>query len=133
MRPARVVIAMMVLTVLVACGETGGARTVKIGMRYSRFEPAVVHARAGETIRFELRNDDPIDHEFVLGDEEAQQSHERASGDDHDAVPGEAFLEPGEVQVLTYRFDKAGEVLYGCHRPGHYAFGMRGLVRVAES
>jgi len=28
-------------------------------------------------------------------------------------------LKPGETKSLTWRFTEAGEVLYGCHEPGH--------------
>ena len=34
----------------------------------------------------------------------------------------------GETRVLTWRFEDAGEVLYGCHEPGHYEAGMVGSI-----
>jgi uncharacterized cupredoxin-like copper-binding protein len=33
--------------------------------------------------------------------------------------------------VTTYTFpDTTGELIFGCHLPGHYDFGMRGTVSV---
>ena len=36
----------------------------------------------------------------------------------------------GAVVTTTYRFDGPGRLLYGCHLPGHWAYGMRGEIRV---
>ena len=35
----------------------------------------------------------------------------------------------GETVVTTYTFPKiSGSLIFGCHLPGHYDFGMRGTV-----
>ena len=44
--------------------------------------------------------------------------------------PGEMTVPAGEIATTTYRFTEAGELIIGCHLPGHYAYGMRALVRV---
>lgn len=44
--------------------------------------------------------------------------------------PNTLSLEPGETGELTWRFTGSGEVLYGCHQPGHYAGGMVGSIDV---
>ncbi|MEA2686994.1 MAG: hypothetical protein QOE93_2189, partial [Actinomycetota bacterium] len=45
---------------------------------------------------------------------------------------GAAVVEvaPGRTGSLVYRFDQPGPVLIGCHEPGHYEAGMRGIVEV---
>jgi uncharacterized cupredoxin-like copper-binding protein len=110
------------------------ARTVVVTMHHSRFEPATLRVDPGERVRFVLRNTDPIDHEFILGDEAVQRRHE--DGRDrhhHGEVPGERSVAAGQEAATTYAFPagRAGQVLeFACHLPGHYAYGMHGTVRV---
>jgi uncharacterized cupredoxin-like copper-binding protein len=40
-------------------------------------------------------------------------------------------VKPGTTGELTVTFDKAGDVLIGCHQPGHYPAGMRATVTVS--
>ena len=82
--------------------------------------------RVGETVRFEVTNAGAIVHEFYLGDEEEQAHHaeEMAEmGMSHDEPNGIA-VEPGATETLEYTFSEAGELLAGCHEPGHYEAGM---------
>jgi uncharacterized cupredoxin-like copper-binding protein len=134
--------------VMVACGAAalvalwaagsragdGGARTVVVTMRHSRFEPAVVRADPGERVRFVLRNTDPIDHEFILGDDAVQRRHEQGrERQHHGEVPGERSVAAGQEAATTYAFPAGsrGRVLeFACHLPGHYAYGMHGTVQV---
>jgi uncharacterized cupredoxin-like copper-binding protein len=113
----------------------GRDRTVVLTMRHSRFEPAVVQVGPGERVRFVLRNTDPIDHEFILGDADVQRRHEQGrEREHHGEVPGERSVAAGQEAVTTYAFPAAldGRALeFACHLPGHYAYGMRGQVRVA--
>ena len=111
-----------------ACRDDG-RRTVEIDIRYSRFEPQAVEVAPGETIRFVLRNRDPIHHEFILGDPEVQRIHE-VGEEPHHAKPGEVSVPAGETVVTTYTFGEPETLLFGCHLPGHWSFGMRGTVRV---
>jgi uncharacterized cupredoxin-like copper-binding protein len=37
----------------------------------------------------------------------------------------------GTTRTTTYTLTNPGTLIFGCHLPGHYAFGMRGLVTVA--
>ena len=104
-------------------------RTVEIGLRYSRFTPEAITVDAGETVRFVLRNEDPIHHEFILGDEEVQRVHE-VGEEPHHARPGEVSVPAGETATTTYRFRGPGTLLFGCHLPGHWSYGMRGTVRI---
>ncbi len=122
----------------VASGWLDGGRqgppspaTVTIRIHFSRFDPEVVDVAPGQTIRFIVVNTDPIDHEFIVGDEGVQLAHERGTEAHHAPRPGEISVPAGETVVTTLSFDRAGEpLLFGCHLPGHYAFGMRGEIRV---
>jgi uncharacterized cupredoxin-like copper-binding protein len=112
-------------------GGTSEPRTIEVVSRYSRFEPAVIEVAPGETVRFVVRNGDPIDHEFILGDAAVQRAHERGTEAYHPPRPGEMSIAPLETGVTTYTFPPAaGTLILGCHLPGHFAYGMRAEVRI---
>jgi uncharacterized cupredoxin-like copper-binding protein len=120
------------LVLAAACSPASAspdARTVEIGIRYSRFDPTTIDVRPGETVRFVISNTDPIDHEFIFGDESVQDAHELGTESYHPPRPGEVTIPPGETVETTYTFD-GDNLLFGCHLPGHYDYGMRGLVVV---
>lgn len=51
-------------------------------------------------------------------------------GEMHDEEDGIA-VEPGATGTLEYTFEQAGEILAGCHEPGHYEAGMVASMTVA--
>jgi uncharacterized cupredoxin-like copper-binding protein len=107
-------------------------RTIHIRIRFSRFEPREIDVEPGQTIRFVVENSDPIDHEFIVGDEEVQQVHEVGSEVHHAPRPGEISIPAGETVVTTFTFPELADgLIFGCHLPGHYAYGMRGSIRIA--
>jgi uncharacterized cupredoxin-like copper-binding protein len=112
----------------------GPDRTVVVTMHHSRFEPAVVRVAPGERVRFVLRNTDPIDHEFILGDGAVQRRHEKGRDRRHHGeVPGERSVAAGQEAATTYAFPAGldGRALeFACHLPGHYAYGMHGTAQV---
>jgi len=130
------------LLFLTACGggaggDGDGVRTIEIAaLDELAFEPSEVRVEVGETVRFVVKNEGQIPHEFVLGDEEVQEAHEMAAaeGMGHGEAMVEAMaaltLDPGATEEVTVTFDEPGEVLYGCHVPGHYDAGMVGKVIV---
>ena len=131
---ARLALAMLVVASLAACRPAQAedrVRTVEVTIHYSRFDPSTLTFEPGTTVRFEVRNTDPIDHEFILGDEEVQAVHERGTESHHGARPGEISIPAGTTRTTTYTFAEAATLIFGCHLPGHYAFGMRGTVTVA--
>ena len=80
-----------------------------------------------------LRNTDPIDHEFILGDDAVQRRHEQGRERQHHGdAPGERSVAAGQEAATTYTFpaglDARGHVRLP---PGHYAYGMHGLARVS--
>lgn len=81
----------------------------------------------GETVVFEVTNAGEVTHELYLGDEAAQAEHAdemaEMGGIGHDEPSG-VSVEPGATEQLEYTFTEAGEILGGCHEPGHYEAGM---------
>lgn len=141
--PASVLAAALLL--LTACGGgdaaggggDGEVRTIEIrALDELAFEPSEVKVEVGETVRFVVTNAGQLPHEFVLGDEDVQEAHEMAAGVgmEHGDATVEAMaaltLEPGATSDVTVTFDEPGEILYGCHVPGHYEGGMVGKVIV---
>lgn len=122
----------LLAALLPASGSTNGFQTANITIRHSRFVPAHFTVRRGATVRFVIVNADPIDHEFILGDKVVQHRHETGTEPEHGAIPGEVSIRAGELGETTYTFNRPGLLLIGCHAPGHYAYGMRGWVRVLD-
>lgn len=101
------------------------------------YEPSSIEVSAGEVVTFRIHNVGEATHEFVLGDEAQQQTHEaemRAMASEGDMMmhdePNAVSVQPGGTKELTWRFTTPGELEYGCHEPGHYAAGMRGDLTV---
>ena len=115
-----------------ACDGAAGADeySVVLSVRHSRFAPSVVDVAAGTRVRFVVRNADPIAHELIVGDQAVQDAHEKGSEEHHGDVPGEVSVPAGSTASTTYSFERPGTVLFGCHLPGHWAYGMQGVVRV---
>ncbi len=123
-----------------ALGEPGDtkapARTIRIAMNDEfRFVPDRVVIRAGETIRFELKNTGSQKHEMVLGtlDELAEHAEEmqkfpEMEHDDPNAVSAEG----GKSSVLVWKFTKPGKFHFGCLVPGHFESGMKGEIIVSD-
>lgn len=104
-------------------------QVVTVTIEHSRFDPASIVVEPGATVRFVVRNDDPIAHEFLIGDEAAQLRHEKGTEPEHGARPGELSIPPGETRITTYTFpSERGRLLVGCHLPAHYDYGMRGTI-----
>lgn len=102
------------------------------------YEPSAIEVSAGETVTFRVHNVGEAVHEFVLGDQATQREHEAemqamtsegamVMGDEANAL---AIL-PGATKSLTWTFTAPGELIYGCHQPGHYEAGMRGDLTVS--
>ena len=100
-----------------------------------RFDPESVTITAGETITFRVTNAGAIPHDFVLGDAASQDEHDiemaNMSGDMMHDEPNAFVLEPGETKEVTWHMTQSGEILFGCHQPGHYAAGMKGTITVS--
>jgi uncharacterized cupredoxin-like copper-binding protein len=98
-------------------------------------EPASMTVPAGVPVTFVVTNAGAIDHEFYLGDVDAQAEHEKemmsSGGMKHDEPEGIAVA-PGQTKELTFTFTEPGALLAGCHVTGHYDGGMKSEITVTE-
>jgi plastocyanin len=137
---ARLAIGAGILTVVVALGAvavvfggSGGpvpATTAVIDIHYSRFEPATITVPVGVPVTITLRNNDPIDHEWIAGDAEVQATHRTGTELLHPSHPAELLIPAGETRVTTVTFEATGTLEYICHLPAHEAYGMTGTLTI---
>lgn len=115
----------------------GGDREIEITINHSRFDASKIKVDEGETVTFVVHNNDPIDHEFLIGDEDMQLVHEKGSEAHHGARPTEISIPAGETRETIVTFTERGALavadplIFGCHLPGHYNYGMRGIIEVS--
>jgi uncharacterized cupredoxin-like copper-binding protein len=129
---ALLVIAGVAALAAAGCGDGGPATKVTIAIHYSRFAPEATEMRAGVPVTITLRNDDPIEHEWIVGPPEVHARHRRGTEPYHDSMPTEVTVPALSTRTTTITFDEPGELLYICHLPGHEAYGMVGTLRVVE-
>jgi uncharacterized cupredoxin-like copper-binding protein len=105
-----------------------------VGLDSLEWDPPTVEVKLGETITFRVTNDGLIAHDFTLGTAEMQDEHaeEMAEGPMIHEEPNAFVLDPGETKEMTWTFTSPGQVLYGCHQPGHYIGGMIGTIAVTD-
>ena len=96
-------------------------------MRYSAFSPTEVVATAGVPFTFVLVNADPIDHEWLVGDDAFHERHRTGTEPDHGTRPTEVSVPAGTTRTTTVTFQDPGEYRFICHLPGHEAYGMVGI------
>jgi uncharacterized cupredoxin-like copper-binding protein len=114
-----------------AAAREQGGRTVVIDINHSHFSLPATEANAGETVRFVIRNHDPIDHEFILGDDAVHLRHaEGTEREHHGDVAGEVSAPPRSEVATSSTFGAPGELLFACHLPGHFQYGMAGTVTI---
>lgn len=107
-----------------------GEVVVTVDIEHSRFAPEEITVRPGTLVRFVVVNDDPINHELVVGPPDVHRAHEQGTEAEHPPVPGEVSVGPNATGMTFYRFEEPGTVTFACHLPGHVAYGMVGEVRV---
>jgi uncharacterized cupredoxin-like copper-binding protein len=113
----------------------GVSRSVNVDMNDSmRFAPGSIAVKAGEVIRFVVRNSGKVKHEMVIGTAAELKEHAQAMAKfpnmEH-AEPNQVALEPGKTGTIVWQFDKAGKVDFACLQPGHFEAGMKGQVVVS--
>lgn len=135
-------------------------RVVTVTMTDNSFTPDEFTVTEGETITFEFHNEGKILHEAVFGDAAVQAAHANQmsgasaehmgelgqsgesghmggsgesghmGGMNHGSGGAAVSVEPDRIVTLEYTFSAAGEVLIGCHQPGHWDAGMKAVVHV---
>ena len=110
-----------------------GLVTIDVGIEHSHFDIGTLRVVEGTTIEFVVHNDDPIDHELIVGTAEVHRAHASGHERSHPPLPGEVSVAPGQVASTFYEFTDAGSIVYACHLPGHVAYGMQGTIDVVEA
>jgi len=126
-------------------GESGKvaevSRTIEIAMVEKDdgsmvFEPASLSIKAGETIRFVVKNAGEIEHEFVFDHHDKMMEHKalmvKFPEMEHDDPNAIRLAEKADGEVI-WKFSNAGEFEFGCLIPGHYEAGMKGSITVAAN
>ena len=104
--------------------------TLTLVAHHSHWSKTVLHGRAGDVLRIIVRNEDPIDHEFIVGDAAVQDRHERGTEPYHPPRPGEISVPAGTTAVTDVTLTQPGTMLFGCHLPGHWDYGMHGTIEI---
>jgi uncharacterized cupredoxin-like copper-binding protein len=121
-----------------AVGKAGDpakvSRTIAMSMDDNmRFTPSQVSVKAGETVRFFVKNSGKMAHEMVIGSMAELKSHAammlQMPGMKH-AESNMITLQAGQRGGIVWQFDTAGEVDFACLLPGHMEAGMVGKVAV---
>lgn len=130
------------------------SRTVDVVFHDNYFEPEQLSVKPGETIRFRLRNDGGLVHQFSLGTPGMHEANrdtmqmmvehgviasnvlhrEHATmdmGNGHTMAiraPGSLILAPGERGEMVWQFGQPTTIEFACNVPGHYQAGMVGEI-----
>lgn len=100
------------------------------------FKPELNDLHDGEVIRFNVRNDGQVVHEFSIGNAAEQKKHAemmRKMPDMKHEDPNTVSLEPGASATITWRFKGKDTVVFACNIPGHFEAGMRHDLALAHS
>lgn len=121
-----------------AIGQPGDAakvtQTIEIVMEDTmRFTPSQISVKAGDTVRFLIKNAGKIPHEMVIGSADEMRDHaammQKMPGMKH-AEPNMISLNPGQKGGIVWQFTQAGTVDFACLMAGHMEAGMVGKVKV---
>ncbi len=110
------------------------SRTIEVTLDDTmRFSPSEISVKAGETVRFFLKNTGTINHAMVIGSMDELKEHAemmRKMPDMKHAAPNMITLAPSQRGGLVWQFDQPGMVNFACLVPGHMEAGMVGKVEV---
>jgi uncharacterized cupredoxin-like copper-binding protein len=97
------------------------------------FAPDRIEIRRNEQVRFVLKNDGALEHEFMLATAKENAAHGEMMAKmpdmQHEEPNGKRLETKGKSEIL-WRFTKRGEFEFACLIPGHYQAGMVGKVVV---
>jgi uncharacterized cupredoxin-like copper-binding protein len=112
----------------ISSAPASAREAVTIRFHYSHFEPTVVTVPVGVQVTITLRNDDPIDHEWIVGPADVHDIHRHGTEAVHAGRPTEVTVPALSTRTTTITFDNRGEFAYICHLPGHEEYGMKGTL-----
>ncbi len=117
---------------LIVTAEGDYDREIELSMSEWTFSDLSIDAQAGERIRFTLRNDGTILHEFMfMGMAQMQGVNYRAQRADwnlleHEALFEQSLLLPGEEITFVAEIVRPGVWMFMCMLPYHMQMGMMG-------
>jgi uncharacterized cupredoxin-like copper-binding protein len=117
--------------VVASCGG-GAPDNATIEIHYSSFVQKDLEVPAGKPVTIALKNDDPIEHEWIIGSAKVHERHRTGTEPFHGTIPTEVTVPAFETRVTTITFERPGDLLYICHLPGHEQYGMVGTLHVVE-
>jgi uncharacterized cupredoxin-like copper-binding protein len=111
-----------------------GLRTIRFVMNDKmRFDPDRIMVQEGETLRFVIKNNGKLMHEFVIGTKQELDEHaalmKKFPKMEHDE-PYMAHVQPGKTGEIVWTFNHVGEFDFACLIAGHYDAGMVGKIKV---
>jgi uncharacterized cupredoxin-like copper-binding protein len=124
-----------------AAGEPGDAtkpaRIVQVTMTEAEgkmlFLPNRIEIKKDEQVKFMLRNNGELDHEFILGTTAENLKHAESMKKNPDMEhddPNGRRLAPKKTDQIVWRFTQVGEFEYSCLIPGRGEAGMIGTIVV---
>ena len=139
---------------------SAASRTVEVMMYDNYYVPETISVKAGETVRFVVRNAGQLVHEFNLGTPQMHAAHQdemmmmvehgvlEADKINHHMMnvdmggghvmkhddPNSVLLEPGQTGEIVWSFPQDANVNleFACNVPGHYEAGMQGDIQLAH-
>ena len=121
-------------------GIAGDAKSAKRTVEFKmtddmRFSPDRIEVRQGDTVRFVLKNDGKLMHEFVIGTKKELDEHAaqmvKFPNMEHDE-PYMAHVAPGKRGEVIWTFNRPGDFDFACLIAGHYQAGMVGKIKVSK-
>ena len=104
--------------------------TVELTIHHSRFSPSAVVVPSGRPVTIVLRNEDPIDHEWIVGTDPVHDAHRSGTEEAHEHRATEVSVPALTTRSTTMTFPRSGPLTFICHLPGHEAYGMVGVLLV---
>jgi len=121
----------------IAAEAKNARRVIEISMSDAmRFSPDLVEVKQGETVKFVIRNNGKMLHEFVLGTKQELDEHAalmlKFPNMEHDE-PYMAHVPAGKAGEITWTFNRTGDFDFACLIAGHYQAGMVGRIKVSAA
>ena len=131
---------------------TDATQTIEVLMGDNYYELDSIPVSPGETVRFVVKNNGSLVHEFNIGTPVSHAGHqaEMLTMAQHGIIqgnkinremmkmdmgggktmehndPNSVLLAPGEQAEIVWSFPGGGELEFACNLPGHYQSGMTG-------
>lgn len=106
---------------------------VPVEMLDRSFSPASFRFAQGSVVVFRFHNGTKEQHQAAVGDAIFQQDRVGGQLDPNDPLVNTVVVQPGATADLPYRMDVPGDLLIGCHEPGHWEAGMKATITVTPA